>query len=80
MIIILQGTTEDKKYYVGMSSVRFQLTEMGHHLHREERTDPDPRVSNFIPDTWQVSCTLLKVWSGKKGVPAGSRSGFTWQR
>ena len=27
---------------------------MGHLLKREERTDPDPRVENFIPDTWQV--------------------------
>ena len=35
-------------------SARFQLEHMGHLLKREERTDPDSRVDNFIPDTWQV--------------------------
>ncbi|XP_022789735.1 probable ATP-dependent RNA helicase DDX60 [Stylophora pistillata] len=35
------------------SSVRFQLEHMGHLLKRAERTDPDPRVDHFIPDTWQ---------------------------
>lgn len=27
---------------------------MGHLLKRDERTDRDPRVEDFIPDTWQV--------------------------
>lgn len=27
---------------------------MDYYLLREERNDPDPRVENFIPDTWQV--------------------------
>ncbi|CAH3032867.1 unnamed protein product [Porites evermanni] len=35
------------------TSARFQLEHMGHLLKREERTDPDSRVDNFIPDTWQ---------------------------
>ncbi|XP_018415532.1 PREDICTED: probable ATP-dependent RNA helicase DDX60, partial [Nanorana parkeri] len=26
---------------------------MGTYLMRDERTDPDPRVQHFIPDTWQ---------------------------
>ena len=38
----------------GLSSARFQLEFMGHLLPRDERKDPDPRVNNFIPDTWQV--------------------------
>ncbi|CAG0901715.1 unnamed protein product [Darwinula stevensoni] len=35
------------------SSIRFQMLHMGPHLKREYRTDPDPRIENFIPDTWQ---------------------------
>ncbi|XP_022803066.1 probable ATP-dependent RNA helicase DDX60 [Stylophora pistillata] len=38
---------------VHTTSARFQLEYMGHLLKREERTDPDSRVENFIPDTWQ---------------------------
>lgn len=38
---------------VHTTSSRFQLEYMGHLLKREERTDPDSRVENFIPDTWQ---------------------------
>ena len=40
---------------------------MGHHLHREERTDQDPRVSNFIPDTWQVRANYSPIpYPGKE--------------
>lgn len=42
-----------KKYSVGIGPARFQLQYMGHYLIREERKDPDPRVQDFIPDTWQ---------------------------
>ncbi|XP_078597365.1 putative ATP-dependent RNA helicase DDX60 isoform X2 [Branchiostoma floridae x Branchiostoma japonicum] len=42
-----------RKYSVQMSSNRFQLQHMGHLLKREGREDPDPRVPQFIPDTWQ---------------------------
>ncbi|KAJ7386939.1 putative ATP-dependent RNA helicase ddx60 [Desmophyllum pertusum] len=38
---------------VHTTSVRFQLEHMGHLLKRDERTDADPRVDHFIPDTWQ---------------------------
>jgi ERCC4-related helicase len=31
----------------------FQLRDMGHLLVRDVRSDPDPRISRFIPDTWQ---------------------------
>ncbi|XP_030048083.1 probable ATP-dependent RNA helicase DDX60 [Microcaecilia unicolor] len=41
------------KFSVGMGAARFQLQYMGHYLLREERSDPDPRVKHFIPDTWQ---------------------------
>ncbi|XP_020629551.1 probable ATP-dependent RNA helicase DDX60 [Orbicella faveolata] len=39
---------------VQTTSERFQLEHMGHLLKRDERTDADPRVDHFIPDTWQV--------------------------
>ncbi|XP_012372157.2 probable ATP-dependent RNA helicase DDX60 [Octodon degus] len=42
-----------KKYSVGIGPARFQLQYMGHYLIREERKDPDARVEDFIPDTWQ---------------------------
>lgn len=42
------------KYSVGIGPARFQLQYMGHYLIRDERKDPDPRVQDFIPDTWQV--------------------------
>lgn len=45
--------TKKNKYSVGIGPARFQLEYMGHHLIREERKDPDPRVQDFIPDTWQ---------------------------
>nr|XP_033814625.1 probable ATP-dependent RNA helicase DDX60 [Geotrypetes seraphini] len=41
------------KFSVGMGAARFQLQYMSHYLLREERSDPDPRVKHFIPDTWQ---------------------------
>ncbi|KAM5173685.1 putative ATP-dependent RNA helicase DDX60 [Callospermophilus lateralis] len=41
------------KYSIGIGPARFQLQYMGHYLIREERKDPDPRVQDFIPDTWQ---------------------------
>ena len=45
---------------------------MGHLLKRDERTDRDPRVKHFIPDTWQVCyfffvfyCFYLQVYKGQ---------------
>ncbi|XP_075716381.1 putative ATP-dependent RNA helicase DDX60 isoform X2 [Rhinoderma darwinii] len=52
----LPGQMEERtesRYAVGVGSVRFQLQYMGPHLLRDERSDPDPRVQHFIPDTWQ---------------------------
>nr|XP_047132693.1 probable ATP-dependent RNA helicase DDX60 [Hydra vulgaris] len=33
--------------------IEFQLKYLGKFLSRTERCDPDPRISDFIPDTWQ---------------------------
>uniref|UniRef100_A0A8C4N4Q6 DExD/H-box 60 like n=1 Tax=Equus asinus asinus TaxID=83772 RepID=A0A8C4N4Q6_EQUAS len=41
------------KYSIDIGPARFQLQYMGHYLIRDERNDPDPRVQDFIPDTWQ---------------------------
>ncbi|XP_073500355.1 probable ATP-dependent RNA helicase DDX60 isoform X2 [Phyllobates terribilis] len=49
----LPSHKEEERYAVGVGSVRFQLQYMGPHLLRDERSDPDPRVQHFIPDTWQ---------------------------
>ncbi|XP_052018070.1 probable ATP-dependent RNA helicase DDX60 isoform X1 [Apodemus sylvaticus] len=46
-------TKKKNKYSVGIGPARFQLQYMGQYLLREERKDPDPRVQDFIPDTWQ---------------------------
>ncbi|XP_076770308.1 putative ATP-dependent RNA helicase DDX60 isoform X2 [Arvicanthis niloticus] len=46
-------TKKKNKYSVGIGPARFQLQYMGPYLIREERKDPDPRVQDFIPDTWQ---------------------------
>ncbi|XP_051875705.1 probable ATP-dependent RNA helicase DDX60 [Pristis pectinata] len=43
----------DPKCPVGLGAARFQLKHMGPFLIRDERTDRDPRVRHFIPDTWQ---------------------------
>ncbi|XP_062905575.1 probable ATP-dependent RNA helicase DDX60 isoform X1 [Mobula hypostoma] len=43
----------DPKVPVGLGAVRFHLKHMGPFLIRDERSDPDPRVRHFIPDTWQ---------------------------
>nr|XP_044622918.1 probable ATP-dependent RNA helicase DDX60-like isoform X3 [Equus asinus] len=56
---ISQVTGDDEKrkkknkYSIDIGPARFQLQYMGHYLIRDERNDPDPRVQDFIPDTWQ---------------------------
>ncbi|XP_032874857.1 probable ATP-dependent RNA helicase DDX60 [Amblyraja radiata] len=44
---------KEDKFAVGVDAVRFQLKFMGPYLLRDERNDPDPRITHFIPDTWQ---------------------------
>ncbi|XP_044537615.1 probable ATP-dependent RNA helicase DDX60 [Gracilinanus agilis] len=71
--------TEDiSKYSVQMGAARFQLSYMGHYLFREERSDPDPRVSHFIPDTWQRE--LLDVVDNNESavIVAPTSSGKTY--
>ncbi|CAH3109016.1 unnamed protein product [Pocillopora meandrina] len=49
----LDHERKTERLFVHTTSTRFQLEYMGHLLKREVRTDPDPRVKHFIPDTWQ---------------------------
>ena len=39
--------------HIGCSYQDFQMGHMGHLMTRSVRSDPDPRVEGFIPDTWQ---------------------------
>ncbi|XP_076357018.1 LOW QUALITY PROTEIN: putative ATP-dependent RNA helicase DDX60 [Tachypleus tridentatus] len=58
-IIEKEGLSVKEKYkkkdnfLTSIETARFQLEHMGALLSRECRTDPDPRVDHFIPDTWQ---------------------------
>ncbi|XP_069833929.1 probable ATP-dependent RNA helicase DDX60 isoform X2 [Dendropsophus ebraccatus] len=72
-----EGETE-RRYTVGVGSVRFQLQHMGPHLLRDERNDPDPRVQHFIPDTWQRE--LLDVVDNNESaiIVAPTSSGKTY--
>uniref|UniRef100_K7EI14 DExD/H-box helicase 60 n=1 Tax=Ornithorhynchus anatinus TaxID=9258 RepID=K7EI14_ORNAN len=69
---------EISKYSVQMGAARFQLQQMGHHLFRDERSDPDPRVQYFIPDTWQRE--LLDVVDNNESalIVAPTSSGKTY--
>ncbi|XP_062055389.1 probable ATP-dependent RNA helicase DDX60 [Lepus europaeus] len=66
------------KYSVHMGAARFQLTHMGPYLFREERSDPDPRLHHFIPDTWQRE--LLDVVDNNESavIVAPTSSGKTY--
>ncbi|XP_007527285.3 probable ATP-dependent RNA helicase DDX60 [Erinaceus europaeus] len=66
------------KYSVGIGPARFQLQYMGHYLFRDERTDQDPRVPDFIPDTWQRE--LLDVVDNNESavIVAPTSSGKTF--
>ncbi|XP_019506118.1 PREDICTED: probable ATP-dependent RNA helicase DDX60 [Hipposideros armiger] len=66
------------KYSVQIGAARFQLTHMGPYLFREERSDPDPRVHRFIPDTWQRE--LLDVVDNNESaiIVAPTSSGKTY--
>ncbi|XP_006896732.1 PREDICTED: probable ATP-dependent RNA helicase DDX60-like [Elephantulus edwardii] len=67
-----------RRYSVDMGPVRFQLQCMGPYLIRDERKDPDPRVQDFIPDTWQRE--LLDVVDNNESavIVAPTSSGKTY--
>ncbi|XP_059501741.1 probable ATP-dependent RNA helicase DDX60 [Stegostoma tigrinum] len=48
-----KNSKKENMLAVGVEPARFQLKFMGPYLLRDERNDPDPRVTHFIPDTWQ---------------------------
>uniref|UniRef100_A0A8C8RUS1 DExD/H-box helicase 60 n=1 Tax=Pelusios castaneus TaxID=367368 RepID=A0A8C8RUS1_9SAUR len=66
------------KYTTEMGAARFQLEHMGNYLFRDERKDPDPRVDNFIPDTWQRE--LLDIVDNNESavIVAPTSSGKTY--
>ncbi|XP_063776488.1 probable ATP-dependent RNA helicase DDX60 isoform X2 [Pseudophryne corroboree] len=69
---------KESRYAVEVGSVRFQMQYMGPHLLRDERSDPDPRVQHFIPDTWQRE--LLDVVDNNESavIVAPTSSGKTY--
>ncbi|XP_058406305.1 probable ATP-dependent RNA helicase DDX60-like [Diceros bicornis minor] len=79
---LITGDDEKKKkkskYSVDVGPARFQLQYMGHYLIRDERNDPDPRVQDFIPDTWQRE--LLDVVDNNESavIVAPTSSGKTY--
>ncbi|XP_044537614.1 probable ATP-dependent RNA helicase DDX60 [Gracilinanus agilis] len=77
---IIENGRKSKKFHyaVDMGSARFQLQQMGHYLIRNERKDPDPRVNDFIPDTWQRE--LLDVVDNNESavIVAPTSSGKTY--
>uniref|UniRef100_A0A2K5RYZ1 RNA helicase n=1 Tax=Cebus imitator TaxID=2715852 RepID=A0A2K5RYZ1_CEBIM len=66
------------KYSVGMGPARFQLQYMGHYLIRDERKDRDPRVHDFIPDTWQRELLDVVDKNESAVIVAPTSSGKTY--
>ncbi|XP_064227077.1 probable ATP-dependent RNA helicase DDX60-like isoform X2 [Aotus nancymaae] len=69
---------EGNKYSIGMGPARFQLQYMGHYLIRDERKDPDPRVRDFIPDTWQRELLDVVDKNESAVIVAPTSSGKTY--
>uniref|UniRef100_A0A8C9GCS1 RNA helicase n=1 Tax=Piliocolobus tephrosceles TaxID=591936 RepID=A0A8C9GCS1_9PRIM len=51
--LMIGDDKKKKKYSIDIGPARFQLQYMGHYLIRDERKNPDPRIQDFIPNTWQ---------------------------
>ncbi|XP_029057540.1 probable ATP-dependent RNA helicase DDX60 [Monodon monoceros] len=66
------------KYSVGIGPARFQLQYMGQYLVRDERKDPDPRVQDFIPDTWQRELLDIVDKNESAVIVAPTSSGKTY--
>nr|XP_033713399.1 probable ATP-dependent RNA helicase DDX60 isoform X4 [Tursiops truncatus] len=66
------------KYSVGIGPARFQLQYMGQYLVRDERKDPDPRVQDFIPDTWQRELLDVVDKNESAVIVAPTSSGKTY--
>ncbi|XP_066488828.1 probable ATP-dependent RNA helicase DDX60 isoform X2 [Tiliqua scincoides] len=66
------------KYAVGTGAARFQLQYMGHYLFRDERSDSDPRVRHFIPDTWQRELLDVVDKNESAVIVAPTSSGKTY--
>ncbi|XP_068953370.1 probable ATP-dependent RNA helicase DDX60 isoform X2 [Petaurus breviceps papuanus] len=77
---IMENDKNSKKihYAIDMGPARFQLQHMGHYLFRNDRKDPDPRVNDFIPDTWQRE--LLDIVDNNESavIVAPTSSGKTY--
>ncbi|CAG0903899.1 unnamed protein product, partial [Darwinula stevensoni] len=74
----LKLSNNDVKRKDGESSIRFQMLHMGPHLKREYRTDPDPRINKFIPDTWQRQMFDAIDMSQSMLIVAPTSSGKTY--
>ena len=74
----LLDKTDSKKYFIDIPYNAFQMQYMGHLMKRNERSDHDPRVTGFPPDTWQRE--LLDVVDNNESalVVAPTSSGKTY--
>ncbi|XP_041483940.1 probable ATP-dependent RNA helicase DDX60 isoform X2 [Lytechinus variegatus] len=63
---------------IGMTCTRFQLQFVGQWMKRDERTDKDPRVPHFIPDTWQRELLDVVDRNASALIVAPTSSGKTY--
>nr|XP_054772236.1 probable ATP-dependent RNA helicase DDX60 [Lytechinus pictus] len=61
-----------------MTCTRFQLQFVGQWMKRDERTDKDPRVPHFIPDSWQRELLDVVDRNASALIVAPTSSGKTY--